>query len=455
MKFILIGAGDVGISLSERLVHANYEVTLIEKSESAISKIPPHLDCQIIHGNGCSPEVLLKAGINTANYLIAVTEIDEVNIATCLMAKLINPAIKRVGRVRLINLYHKEISQDHLSEYFDLIINPAQAGAEYMTQLYQVPGARDIIEFAEGKLRVIGVKVANQSKYCNTRINSLKDHYPNSPLLVIALIRGDSLIVPRGNDELKAGDLMYAIAENEYTNVLFEIAGRPIKQPDNVMIWGGSTLTLPLTHYMENLGVKVKLILDESEINEELVDQFDNILVLHGRGTDQELLLEENIKSFDTFIAASPAEEDNILAALLAKKLGAGTTMALVNKRAYLQLVSAIGVDVVVSTEVAAASQIFRHIHSEDVVSEFTLGFQPASFIEIQAKTSDSIAGKAIQDLKFPTGTLIAAIERAGTVIIPDGSQVIEKEDTLVIFALHQSIKKLQKVLDINLELLH
>lgn len=454
MKFIIVGAGDVGISLSERLVHAHYEVVLIEKNETVIGTIPSHLDCQVLHGNGCSPQTLIQAGIHTGHYIVAVTDVDEVNISACLAAKLINPNMKRVARIRQLSFDHKEIQKEQLNEYFDLIINPAQAGAEYFAQLYQVPGAEDIVEFADGKLRVLGLRVTSNSPYCGCKIKELRSLEFDFPILVIAIIRDGKLIVPSGDDQIKEADLIYCITLPEQTSALFSLAGKTLKEPDSAMVWGGSSVTVPLVHYLENLGSKVKLIMNPELVDEQVVDEFSETLVLQGRGTDQDLLIEENIGNFDTFIAASENEEDNILSALLAKKLGAKVVMVLVNQRSFLRLVSAIGVDVVVSTEVAAASQIFRHIHADAVISEFTLSTRAASFIEIKAKEGMQFLDTPIKDLRFPTGTLVSAIVRGDEVIIPDGSKMVKVDDHVVLFAVNDSLKKLQKMLDINLEIL-
>ena len=220
------------------------------------------------------------------------------------------------------------------------------------------------------------------------------------------------------------------------------------------MIWGGSALGLFLARSLERTGTKVKLIMSDVESLGEIVDEFQDILILRGEGTNQELLIEENIHDVDVFIAASLHEEDNILASLLAKKLGAQMSMALVNKATYLPLVSAIGVDVVVSSHVAAASAIFRHIHAGSILSEFSLKQHEAGFIEIQANEENPFLGKPLKTLKLPAGILISAIVRGDTVIIPSGDDTFELGDHVVIFVLRSAMKRLKKLLGLKLEFL-
>lgn len=452
MKFIIIGAGAVGTSLSQRLANEQHDVVLIEMYEENLDRVAASLDLEILLGNGCSPELLVRAGINTADYVIAVADVDEVNIAACLIAKLINPLAKRIARIRNIDLVHKEIAIEHVREYFDLIINPDQAAADYLLQLFQVPGAKEIVDFCDGKLRVLALPITTGAALAGRQMSTLSDLKELYPMLVIAILRRNKLIVPRGKDVIQPGDLVYFITTPEKTSVIFEMAGRTFMQGRSAIIWGGNFIGRSLVHGLEEQGVQVKFIVSDPELAAEVVDEFNNALVLNGYGTDQDLLIEENIREADAFISVTPDEENNILASLLAKRLGAKIVMGLINKSTYLTLVNAIGIDVAVSSRLSAARAIFRHVHSESVISEFSLRNLGAGFIEVLADKKMPICSKSLKDLNVPHGIIFSAIVRGEEVIIPRGEDAIEAGDRVLLFVRGTAQKKLEKLLGVKME---
>ena len=453
MRFIVIGAGSVGISLCSKLVSKDHDVVLVELEESNLAKVPAGLDIQTLVGNGCSPDVLVRAGINEADYLLAVADIDEVNIAACFVSRLVNPQIKRIARIRDISLKHRDISPQELSSFFDLIINPELVGAEYILKLLEVPGAREVLEFAQGRLRVLGLTVTERSPLVGRELISFKDFQDDFHFLVIAIVRGNRLIVPRGSDKVRAGDIIYTVSDPERTRFLFELAGRSISGSGPVVIWGESGLALHLAEGLEQLGQKVKLIVSDRQKAEELLDELNNTLILCGDGTDQNLLTEEHVADASAFVCASESEEDNILAALLAKRLGTPSTIALVNKSEYLPLVAAIGVDIVVSSRLAAARSIFAHIHPGSVVAEFSLRNFGAGFVELAAEPGMPFVGVPLKEVTLPIGTLIGAIVRQDQVIIPKGSDTIYPGDKIVLFIVNAALRKVEKMIGKKIEL--
>ena len=453
MRFIIVGAGDVGLSLCERLAGDDHDVVLIEKSEKKAESIPAGLDVEVMIGDACSPGLLLRAGINTTDYVVAVADVDEVNISVCLVARLINKNAKRVARIRNLNFTHPDITPEHLHDYFDLIINPDQAAADFLLRSFKVPGAKEVFEFCEGKVRVLGIGISRNSPVINRKLHTLKEFQDRFPVLIISILRGSKLIIPSGNDRVRAGDVIYCVTVPEKTSLIFELAGKTLAKAKSAMIWGTNMLGCTLAHELEEQGVSVKLIVKDREEGTELTDRLPNTLILTGEGTDQNLLIEENVGDIDSFIAVTEREEDNILAGLLAKRLGARTCMTLINKGTYLPLVSAIGVDVVVSPRLAAASEIFHWVHADSVISEFTLGHHGASFIEFEASDDMELVGKPVKELKFPHGVILSAIERNDEIVIPGGDTEITAGDRVVVFATKSSIGKLEKMVHLNLEL--
>ncbi len=453
MKFVIIGAGDVGTSLSINLSNHKHEVALIERDSEHITKEIESHPIQVIIGNGTSPDILMSAGVDNTDYVISVTDSDEANIAASFVSRLINPQPKRIARLRDIELSSKHIPSELISEYLDLIIDPEQAAADNFIQLLRIPGAREIVEFENGKVRIIGLSVEPKSPLLDIKLSQLKEWQNELPLLIVAVMRGSKIIVPRGDDKIKPGDVIYAATIPEKTKLLFELAGKELHQGQNAIIWGDSPLSRTLAVALEEQGTSVKLILSDAEAAAKYTDVLKSTLILVGEGTDQNLLIQEGVADTDAFIVVTPDDENNILAALLAKKLGAKTTMALINKSSYMPLVSAIGVDVVISSRLAAASAIFRHIHSHSIIYESALQHEGAGFIEIDAAEDLPLRGIPIKELKLPYGILVTAIIRGEKTIIPTGDDSILQGDRVVIFVVKSALKKLEKLLDLKLEL--
>ena len=453
MKFLIIGAGSVGSSLSKNLAEHNHDVVLVEKNEASIPDSSAEGDFLIVSGNGCSPTTLVDAGIQTADFVVAVTNVDEVNIAACMVSKLINPNCKRIVRIRDISFKHSEITQEHLAEHFDLIINPSQAAAEHLTRLFKAPRARDTYDFADGRLRVVGLKVTENSPVKDQKLLTLQKRELPYPVLILAIVRDGKLTIPRGTDRILEDDLIYSVSVPEGTRYLFDLAGQEFFVGKTAMVWGGSTVARPLVEQLTELGVSIKLLLHEQDrAVEASEDVGDNVLVLHASGLDQELLEQENAADVDAFFAVSRDEEYNILSSLLAKRLGTKVSFALINVPDYLPLVSSLGIDGVVSSRVAAATEIFQHIHADEVASEFLLPEHNAGFLEVYASEDMTFTGIPIKDLKLPHGIIIAALIGEEEVKIPRGDDAIQVGDRVLIFVEGSAVKKLEKILNIQLE---
>ena len=452
MRFIILGAGDVGTTLASQLVKAKHDIVLIDIDEARLSSASAQFDLQVVPGNGCSPDILVHAGLNTADYFIAVADNDEVNIAACLIAKLVNPLAKRIARVREISLNHKEIAFAQVEGFFDLIVNPTQAAVDYLMRMFRVVGARDVIDFCDGKLQVVALDVKPNSPFVGKKLSTLRDLKDRLDTLIIAVIRDGELIVPRGSDALHKDDTIYCITRPNMLSTLFELVGSTFTAAKTAMVWGAGNLGRLLVRHLEEQGTNVKFIVGNDPALAGILDEFQNILVLEGDGKDKSLLLEENIEDVDAFFAVTQDHEDNILSSLLAKKLGARTSMALVNKATYLPLVHAIGVDVVVSSRAAAASAIFSHIHSDSLVSEFSLRHLGAGFIEVEIEESMPLSGKSISEMKIPHGAIFAAVNRGEDIIIPSGDTVVETGDSLVVFVTKGVQSKLERLFSKKLE---
>ncbi len=454
MNFLIIGAGDVGKSLSAQLAAHGHNVVLVDTDSDVLNSEISSLDLKVVIGNGCSPEVLFNAGILEANYIIAVTDSDEVNIAACFVSRLVNPHPKRIARIRDLNLASKLISPELLGEYFDLVVNPEEAGAEYLLKLFKLPGAREFVDLGYGKVRVLGLSVLETSPVLGQSLSQIHQEHQETPITIVALIRAGRMLCPAPEDKLRVGDVFYATTTPEATKDAFKLSGRELRHSQSAMLWGGSFLSRSLAFRLDQEGVRVKLILTDEDRQMEMADLLKNALVLNGEGTDQSLLIEEHVEDVDAFIAATDDEENNVLAALLAKKLGARNAVALVNKTSYLPLVSAVGVDVVVSARLAASSAIFKHIHAKSLLTEVAPHCDGGGFIEIDISSEMPLSGKILKDLALPVGVRVGAILREGKVLAPSPVEALLEGDRVILFALKSATAKLGRLLNLPIEAL-
>jgi len=452
MNFLIIGAGDVGKSLCRKLAAHRHNVVVVDRDPDTSDSELSSLDLKIVLGNGCSPATLTAAGIESADFVIAVTDSDEVNIAACFVSRLLNPAPKRIARVRDLELTHRLVAPELLNEYFDLIINPEEAGAEYLLKLFKMPGAREFIDLAGGLVSVLGLSLTASSPALHSTVAELHEKYAEVPLRVVAVLRGNKIFCPKTSEKLRESDVLYVVTVPELTKKVFKLAGRELRDSQTVMIWGGSFLARSLALRLDEEGIRVKLILSDEKEQYAMADVLKHALVLGGEGTDQNLLIEENVEDTDAFIAATDDEENNVLGALLAKKLGAKSAVALVSKSTYLPLVSAVGVDVVVSSRLAAASAIFRHIHSRSMLTEIAVQSDGGGFVEMEINQDMPIHGKHLGGLELPYGVHVGAILREGTSVPVGPEEALMLGDRVVFFVLKSSIKKLERLLALSIE---
>jgi len=450
MKIIIIGAGEVGFHIAEKLVGENIDVVVVESDIDRLRQIEEQLDAQFVQGSGSSPDVLRKAGITSAEMVIAVSDKDEANIVACLVANHYSPSSVKIARVRnpaYIN------SPDVFKELnIDLFINPEFEAAEKIERLLEVPQALDLIDFADGKVQLVGFRIDHDSMLANRKLFAFGDVVPNYTPLVAAIYRGLEVIVPRGADTVRAGDIVYFATTPEKMNKLLRFVGKKAEPVQRVIISGGTNTGLYLAKKLEKKGIVVRLIEQSEKRCTYLADQLTRTTVLHGDGKDSELLLQENITKMDAFIAVSKDAEDNILSCLLAKSLGSKITITLSNRVDYSSLVTTIGIDSAVSPQLAAVSRIMRFVRQGRIASVEAIREKDAEGIEFVALESSDAVNKPLKSFKFPAGALVIAVVRGEEVIIPTGDTTMQPEDRVIIFASRKAISKVEKLFSVKLE---
>ncbi|MFA4915746.1 MAG: Trk system potassium transporter TrkA [Syntrophales bacterium] len=450
MKIIIVGAGEVGFHIARRLSQENQNVVLIDKDPQKIKNITENLDVQAIQGGGTSPQVLRDAGITDTDMLVAATDSDEVNLISCLLAKNLNPYMLKMARIRNPEyLQEKELfGQDLLG--IDHVISPESEMVNTIVSVMEIPGASEVIDFAEGRVKLIGITIPEDFPFINKTMASFRGL--EEKLLVGAIVRGDQVLIPRGEDVIQANDLVYVVVHNEEVKRILELLNPKADILRRVIIIGAGQAGKELAMRLDHTKVKTILIEKNSELCTQVAEKLERVIVINGDGTDKELLLEENVGDVDFVVVLTGDEENNVLISLLAKALGAKRTITRVSNLSYIPLVSAIGIDTVVSTRLSAVRAILQHIRRGKIITVAPLKGEHAEAIEAEALDISPIVNVPLKDVKFPKGAIIGVIVRGNEVIIPKGDSIILPKDRLVIFALQQVIPKLEKLLTVKLE---
>jgi len=452
VKVVIVGAGEVGFHIASRLAMENKDVVVIDYDPEAIKRLSESIDVQTVSGSGSSPAILEEAGIREAEIMLAVTDSDEVNLVACLMADILSPTTKKLVRLRGAEFenYHDAFKEN--APHIDTVINPDIEVVRTIERLMGVPGAADVGEFADGRIKFVGVYLYPLSRLAGVRLSDLPTVLKEDRPLIAAVVRDDQLIIPRGDNHLRAGDLVYFISEekNLFKHLsIFDKHATPVKR---VLIIGGGHIGDRLAKMLEGNSIACKIIEKRATQCDFLAERLARTVVLHGDGSDQGLLVEENIHDIDLVVTLTGDEETNILSSLLAKRLGAKKTITQINKFSYFSLMSTIGIEQVVSPRLSAINTILQHIRRGKVLSAISIKGEAGEVMEALALPTSDIVSKPLKKIAFPKGSMVAGIIRQDAIIIPGGDSVIEPDDRIIIFATRAAIPGVEKILAVKLE---
>ncbi|MBX2808288.1 MAG: Trk system potassium transporter TrkA [Cellvibrionaceae bacterium] len=445
MKIIILGAGQVGATLAEHLTREKNDITVIDHSQERLRELRDRLDIRVIHGHASHPDILEEANIEDADLLIAVTVNDEVNMVACQIAYTLYRTPVKIARIRASAYanYKDKLFRDEHSPV-DVIISPEQLVSEYIFRLVENPGALQVLDFAEGRIRLVAVKAYHGGPLVGRELRFMRHHMPNIDTRVAAIYRQGEAIVPEGHTVIEADDEVFFIAARENIRAVSSELRRSEKPYKRIMIAGGGNIGLRLAKRIESrYGVK---IFDLShERCKSLSEALNYTVVLQGSASDQDLLLEENIEETDVFIAVTNDDEANIMASLLAKRLGAKKVMALINNSAYVDLIQGGDIDIAISPEQATVGSVLSHVRSGDMVNVHSLRRSAAEAIEVIAhgdKNTSKVVGKTVDEIDLPDGATIGAIsrqtEKGQKVIIVHDNTVIENNDHVIVFLVNK-----------------
>ncbi|SHJ43458.1 trk system potassium uptake protein TrkA [Malonomonas rubra DSM 5091] len=447
MKILIIGAGQVGYFLCDRLSREGHAVTLVDQDEETIERAQDRLNVLGVCGNGASAEILEQAGIKDTDIFIAVTNMDEVNILACLLAREYKVKT-RVARTKSIEYTGQKavLSKEKLG--IDLLINPEDAVAEELFKLACTSRAFDVAEFVEGQIHFQGFRITEDSPICNLTLADLGELRGIYRFVVVAIHRGKNTIIPRGEDSIQAGDRIYIFAHQDELpaiNYMLHAQNKEKKGSMRAFILGGSSIGLQIAQNMERHGIISKLIEKNEERCYKLAEELSKAVVINAEGLDLQTLLDEGIEDADVFVAVTENDQTNILTCLLAKQHSVKRTLALVSQPELIDLASELGIDACVSPRMAAASTILKFVRRGEIISITAVEDSDSEVLEFEIKADSGLVGVPLSELHFPRGAIIGAIVRGNGYEIPTGESRLEDGDRVVIFALPDALQKVER----------
>jgi len=437
VKIIILGAGQVGRTAAYHLSReeAN-DVTVIDTDEEILRDLQDRLDIRTVNGNAASPRILEAAGIAATDILVALTNSDEVNMLACHIAWTLYRTPKKIARVRSADFTERDKLFGENGVAVDVWISPEQLVTEYVARLIRYPGALQVLDFADGRVRLVGIRALQGGPLVGQALRTLREHIPTADARVAAIYRAGNSIKPEGDTVIADGDEVFFLAARKDIRVVMKEMRREEAPARRVVIAGGGNIGFRLASELEDRN-QVKLIERDSKRARKVSEHLKSTTVLHGDAADEELLLEENIDSADVFAALTNSEEANILSAMLAKRLGAHKVMALINKPSYAELIESGSIDVAISPQTVTIGSLLAHVRRGDVVRVHSLRRGAAEALEVVVHgdaDSSKIIGRRIEDISLPEGTTLGAVVRGEDVIIAHHDITVQPDDHLILF---------------------
>jgi len=454
MKILILGAGQVGSSAAYHLSReeAN-EVTVVDMRPDILRELQDRLDIRTVVGHAAYPDVLARAGANDADIVVALTDSDETNMVACQVAYTMFHTPTKIARIRSADYMNSKDLFNQEAIPIDVRISPEQLVCEYVEQLILYPGASQVLDFAGGRVRLVGAKADRDGLLVGQHIATLKDHIPNTEARIAAIYRAGKAMLPEGDTVIQEGDEVFFIADRKDIRVFMSEMRRLEDPVRRVVIAGGGNIGLRLALALEQTN-QVKLIERDYSRARHISEQLNKAIVLVGDAADEELLLEENIDVVDVFCALTNSEEANILSSMLAKRLGAHKVMALINRASYVDLVEAGSIDIAISPQQVTIGSLLAHVRRGDVVTVHSLRRGAAEAIEAVAHGSEKdskVVGRSVEDIELPKGAAIVAVVRNNTVIMAHHDTIIESDDHVILFLTdRRKIETLEKLFQVG-----
>lgn len=472
MKIVILGAGQVGASVAEALVHEANDITIVDNDRERLAALQDRLDLRTVCGNAALPSILGDAGLDDADLLIAVTQSDQTNLVACKIAKSRFNVPTRIARLRAADFLEDEQLLSDENFAVDFAICPEENITDYIVRLVDFPEALQVLEFAEGRLVMVAVRAYEGGALVGKPVRKLREHLPSQvDARIAALFRQDQPIIPEGETVIHAGDEVFIIAASEHIRPVLRELRRMMRPVKRVMIAGGGNIGYRVDTALQQ-RLEVKLVEHNRSRAEWIAPRLGDTLVLCGDATDEDLLEQENIAEMDLFLALTNDDEDNIMAASLAKRLGCQRVLALINRRAYADMVQGGPIDIGISPAQVSIGTLLAHVRRADVSQVHSLRRGAAEALELVAhgdRNSSRVVGRSLGEIPLPKGVTIAAIVRDletpeiigyqgpvgiqayGHVVIAHRDTVIQSGDHVIVFCVNKKlVHKVEKLFQVG-----
>lgn len=436
MKIIIVGAGKVGLSIARHLSGEGNDIVLVDKDTEALEEIDSDLDVMSLKGNGLRTSVLLDAGIEDADLIIAATPSDEINMLCCLTGKRLGPQ-HTIARIRDPE-YAMELTQLQKELGLNMVINPEREAAAEIVRVLRFPSAITVEPFFGGKAEMVAFRISENGPLQGQTLFKLMARVQKA-VVFCAIERNGECIIPDGNLVFQPGDIAYAIGKPSEIASFFKGIGKFAARAASVLVIGGGRVAYYLTQTLLKMGVQVKIIEMNRNRCEDLCELLPKAIIIHGDGSDEKLLQSENIGGYDAVITATGRDEENLLTALYASRLGVPKVIAKINRIGYENIIKSFGIDSIISPKNLTAAQIIRYVRAlkntlgNNAETLYKIVGGKAEALEFIVGCNSKYLGKPLRDVPFRRNCLAAAIERNGTIIIPSGSDAFELGDRLVV----------------------
>ena len=444
MRVLIIGAGAIGFQLSKQLSQDGHDITQLDIDPRRAKRVGEQLDVMVMPGSGTSFSTLKDAGIYNTDVVAAMTTNDEVNLLACKLAKKAGVA-STIARVRNPEFTEPDFILNSEELGVDQFIHPEKETAEAIVRLIRQSSVTDVVEFSEGKLQLLGVRLDLQCSLLGAPLAELSQQFSHIPMRIVAVKRKQQTLIPDGNDTLLPDDQIYILSDPDSIPQIIGLTGHTNPRMDHIMILGGGLIGQFVAQDVTP-KTKVKLIESRTEKSWEVADRLKHVLVIQGDGTDYDLLAVEGITDMDAFIAVTGNDETNIISTLIAKHFEVPRTIALVNTVDYMPITPAIGLDSVLSKQLLTVNAVQRYVRHQRVASVASLPGLNVEAIEYIARSGSKATKKPLRAMNLPKDTVIGAIVHQDHVIIPNGETRIQAGDKAVVFTRHYTHEEVGKI---------
>ena len=450
MNIIIAGCGKVGMNVAEHLSKEGHSITVVDTSQDTLDRASNQLDVMCVKGNCAARGPLLEAGIHDTDRVIAATSSDEINLLCCHCAKSFGVPYT-VARVRSAE-YSGDLEHMKADLGITMLVNPEQATAVEISHLLRFPSAANIDTFARGRVEIVAFRVQEDDFLTDRSLAQLSSKLGSLPMLICVVEREDGVFIPNGSSVLRAGDKVYLAGTPSGINQFFKLLGQQNHKIRSAFILGGGRITFYLVSVLERLGIDCKVVERKDDRCRELAELFPHSLIIHGDGTDPELLTEERMDGSDAFIALTDRDEDNLIISLYAHQAGVHKVIAKSNRQNYTSIARSAGVESVVSPKLTTADQILRLVRGirntkgTAMAALYRIAGGQAEAMEFTVSAATSNLGIPLRELRLKNGVLIAVVVRGNEVIIPEGSTALKEGDSVVVVTRDSGILDLNDI---------